>query len=103
MNVDPYDGQHLLVGYHEKPGLIESTDAGDTWTIITPPDNGISVYPYFVDTGNAETTRQTWLTISQAISGGLHRTSDGGNSWTKVETAEHDHGASQIVIRPAAE
>src|SRR6185436_1453691 len=56
VSVDPYNGKHLLVGYHEQPGLIESMDGGDTWDNITPPDNGISVYPFFIDTGDSTTT-----------------------------------------------
>jgi hypothetical protein len=94
ISVDPYDGAHVLMGYHEAIGLVESSDAGSTWTPITPADPGISVYPFFIDTGDPATTRKTWLTIGQT--GALQRTTDGGASWKQVETLQHAHGCSTM-------
>jgi photosystem II stability/assembly factor-like uncharacterized protein len=105
-NVDtnPYDGKHLLVGFHEQTGLVESTDAGDTWAAIpltSQMDDGASWYVFFIDTGNAETTRKTWLMISQTTGGvvGTWRTTDAGDSWTQVDANEHVHGNSQVFQR----
>jgi photosystem II stability/assembly factor-like uncharacterized protein len=89
--VDPYDGTHLLMGFHGTRELAESTDAGETWTVITTPSGfGSSVYPFFIDTGSSSTTRKTWLTQA------MWRTTDGGASWTQVSTLEHVHGNGQI-------
>jgi BNR-Asp box repeat protein len=92
--VDPYDGNHILMGYHEAVGLLESRDAGDTWKVLKPGDDAISVYNFFIDTGDAATTGKTWLSIGQ--SGSMWRTTDGAGSWSKVESLQHSHGCSQI-------
>jgi hypothetical protein len=92
--VNPYDGKHIIMGFHEAAGLVESTDAGATWIARKPGDGGGSVYPYFVDTGDPATTRTTWLTIGQ--SGNMWRTTNSGSSWTQVETLQHPHGCSQF-------
>jgi hypothetical protein len=104
VDVDPFDGKHLLVGFHEQTGLAESTDGGETWRSIALADGmaaGSSWYPFFIDTGSAGTTRGTWLMIAQMMNGavGTWRTGDGGGQWTRVESNEHPHGGSQIFQR----
>jgi hypothetical protein len=101
VDVDPYDGKHLLLGFHEQSGLAESADGGQTWRSVTLPagmNAGASWYPFFIDTGDPATTRRTWLMISQMTSGavGTWRSVDGGAAWKKVESNEHPHGGSQI-------
>jgi hypothetical protein len=93
VDVDPYDGRHVLVGYHEQQGLAESFDGGGTWRVPRNP-GGSSVYYFFVDTGNAATTKVTWLAIGQA--GNLQRTADAGQTWTTVNSLLHAHGNAQI-------
>jgi hypothetical protein len=34
VDVDPYDNKHLIVGFHEQPGLAESLDGGVTFRSI---------------------------------------------------------------------
>jgi hypothetical protein len=92
--VDPYDGNHLLMGFHEAVGLVESNDGGVTWVVHKPADAGVSVYNFFVDTGNAATTRATWLSVAQESH--MFRTTDSGSTWTEVETLQHGHGCSQL-------
>jgi hypothetical protein len=101
VDVDPYDGKHIIVGFHEEGGLVESYDAGETFKPITMDagmSGGASWYGFFVDTGNPATTAKTWLLITQATGGivGTWRTSDGGGKWSRVESNEHGHGQSQI-------
>ena len=31
IDIDPYDSQHLIIGYHEEMGLSESSDGCATW------------------------------------------------------------------------
>jgi hypothetical protein len=99
--VDPYDSKHLLSGFHETDGLCESTDGGDTWTYVGQtgwPSGGISWFPFFLDTGDAKTTRTTWLAIAQD-GGSLVVTRDGGSSWTipgGIGGLNHPHGNAGI-------
>jgi hypothetical protein len=100
LDIDPHDGAHLIAGFHGYPGISESTDGGQSWTTIAVPDSiGTSLYPFFVQTGLAATTRTTWLTQSQWASNtsGIWRTADGGGTWSQVAAAnEHQHGSSQM-------
>jgi hypothetical protein len=101
VDVDPYDGKHLIVGFHEESGLAESSDGGQSWRSVTLAGGmsaGVSWYGFFIDTGAAATTRMTWLMIAQATGGdvGTWRTDDGGASWKRVESNEHGHGQAQL-------
>lgn len=100
LDVDPYDGKHLLTGFHQCAGLSESTDGGLTWrTVPVPGDMGASVYPFFVNTGTPATTRTTWLMQAQWDKNinGIYRTEDSGAHWQHVAPAsEHAHGCSQF-------
>ena len=97
IDMDPYDHLHLIVGFHEAPGIAESTDGGATWKQIATQGSGNSIYPFFIDTGNASTTRTTWLVIPQDFVGGnTFRTANGGGAWTQVGTFVHPHGSCQI-------
>jgi len=101
VDVDPYDGRHLLSGFHEQSGLAESLDGGATWrSIALAPgmEDGTSWYAFFIDNGDPATTRTTWLMLPQGTDGkvGTWRTTDSGASWTRVAGAEHPHGGAQI-------
>lgn len=100
--VDPYDPKHVLISGHGVPVLAESIDGGETWTAV-PLDAamqpGATGGINFIDTGNAATTRTTWLWLAQPTGGvGTWRTTNGGAnaSWTRVSTNEHPAGVSQI-------
>jgi hypothetical protein len=92
-SINPYDSQHLIGGLHHTAGIIESTDGGENWTLHDSP--GSSNYVWFIDTGNAETTRNTWLFISED-SAGTNRTTNGGDDWTSVNSLLHGHGSSDL-------
>jgi len=101
IQVDPYDPTHLLSGLHETGGIVESTDAGDSWHYVKTggfPNGGSSWYAFFLDTGNAATTRNTWLAIPQA-GGSTTLTTNGGTSWaipSGVSGLTHAHGNAQL-------
>jgi hypothetical protein len=103
IQIDPYDATHLISGLHEVDGIVESTDSGDTWQYVAQAGaasfpTGSSWYAFFVDTGDAETTRGNWLAISQS-GGGTVMTSNSGGSWSVpngVSGLEHAHGNAQI-------
>jgi fibronectin type 3 domain-containing protein len=100
--VDPYDSNHLLMAGHEMDYLVESVDGGHTWTNVSMAsgmmENGGTGAIFFINTGNASTTRGTWLWMAQASGGiyGTWRTANSGGTWTQVDTGEHSHGAAQI-------
>ncbi|HVW30342.1 MAG TPA: hypothetical protein VHC69_33520 [Polyangiaceae bacterium] len=99
--VDPYDSTHLITGLHEQDKVLESTDAGDTWKFVSGsgwPSGGISWFPFFLDTGDAATTRTTWFAIAQD-GGSAVKTTDGGKTWTTpagIVHLQHPHGTSGI-------
>jgi len=100
LDVDPNDALHLIAGFHGYPGISESTDGGGHWTTIAVPDGiGSSLYPFFVRTGSATSTRTTWLTQAQwdSNTAGIWRTDDAGVTWThSAPTLEHKHGSTQF-------
>ncbi len=55
-------------------------------------------FVFFINTGNASTTRGTWLWLAQQAGGtfGTWRTSNGGATWVQVDKNEQPGGASQI-------
>jgi fibronectin type 3 domain-containing protein len=99
--VDPSDDQHLLMYSHEFSviTIVESTNGGVNWHAVTLANGmqggGRSPAIFFVNTGNATTTRKTWLWLGDFGSGfGTWRTADSGATWTKV--ANNDYvGAGQ--------
>ena len=100
--VDPYDQNHLLMVGHEMDFLVESIDGGQNWTNVSI-DNGMletggTGAIFFINTGDASSTRGTWLWMGQQSGGvyGTWRTSSSGANWIKVDKNEHPHGASQI-------
>jgi fibronectin type 3 domain-containing protein len=100
--VDPYDENHLIMAGHEHDSIVESVDGGQKWTAV-PLDNGMLTdgrtgFVFFINTGDAATTRGTWLWIGEQ-SGGLNgtwRTANSGATWVQVDKNEHPPGAAQI-------
>lgn len=96
VEMDPYRPNHLLVSFHyywnpgaASPGLLESFDGGQSWTVHQPPtDWGAGEYVFFLDNS------QTWLVGSQ--SDGYWRTADSGATWRQVSTTQMSHGADQL-------
>lgn len=107
IQVDPYDSAHLISGLHEIDGIVESTDAGETWQYVGTagfPSGGKSWYVFFLDTGDAATTRNSWIAIAQD-GGSPTKTSDGGDTWivpTGVTGLQHAHGNAQIFQQGAS-
>jgi hypothetical protein len=101
--IDPYDPKHLLMAGHGVAVLAQTVDGGSTWSAVQLAAGmmgGATGGINFIDTGNAATTRNTWLWLSQATGGGVGtwRTSTGAanGDWTRVQTNEHPAGISSI-------
>jgi hypothetical protein len=100
VDIDPYDVEHILIAFHESPDVAESTDGGQHWKLIKTPDGngGTSFYPFFINTGSAETTRNTWFAVPQEVTTGTTvRTENGGSSFTDLDQFQHHHGSAQVV------
>jgi photosystem II stability/assembly factor-like uncharacterized protein len=100
-SVDPYDSQHLIMAGHEQDLLVESVNGGQTWTSI-PMNAGMRAGNgtgsiSFINTGNASSTRGTFLWMAQQSGGvyGTWRTTNDGASWTQVDKNEHPHGFAE--------
>lgn len=97
--VDPHDQNHLLMAGHElditADAIVESFDGGQTWSRVPvasgmlQPNRSPSIF--FINTGNAGTTRGTWLWIGDATGGvvGTWRTTNSGAQWVRVDDNEH--------------
>jgi hypothetical protein len=100
--VDPYNSSHMVMAGHEMNLLVQSVDGGRNWTTVPTAagmnQNGGTASVFFVNTGNAASTANTWLWQAQANGGtiGTWRTSNGGSSWTQVDKNEHPHGNGQM-------
>ncbi len=100
--VDPYDENHLIMAGHEHDSIVESVNGGKKWTAV-PLDSGMLTmgrtgFVFFINTGDAATTRGTWLWIGEQSGGinGTWRTANSGANWVQVDKNEHPPGAAQI-------
>jgi hypothetical protein len=96
---DPTDFDHVLVSFHSgwkgapENGVIESFDAGVTWRKAGLPgagaNDGTDVY-FLYEPGQGIGNAQTWLFGTQG--NGHYRTTNAGESWTKVTDVSMQHG-----------
>ena len=70
----------MLVGKHEQPILLRSTDGGETWAEVQglPDGIGYAAFPLVLD---ADTYL---LGTNSGASSGIFRSADAGATWTKV-------------------
>ncbi|MCB0636570.1 MAG: hypothetical protein KDC54_08115, partial [Lewinella sp.] len=84
-----------LWGYHGERGLYKTMDGGQSWTRLTKglPDDGktgcteIIMHPEDPNTlfaGFYHRLRQPWWYTSGGEEGGLFKSTDGGQSWTRL-------------------
>jgi photosystem II stability/assembly factor-like uncharacterized protein len=83
----------LLAGGHETfARLLKTSDGGLTWTNIggkLPGDAGASSLPHILDS-------RTWLLGTyQANTAGIFRTTDAGETWTRVHTGSVSFSVTQ--------
>lgn len=71
---DLANGNTLFATATDSVGLYKSTDAGDTWTPLTGPFNGLAVHAV---TANGSTVLATGA-------GNIYRSTNGGSTWTTV-------------------
>ncbi|MEO6238613.1 MAG: glycoside hydrolase family 44 protein [Vicinamibacterales bacterium] len=100
--VNPHNPNHLLMAGHEMNLLVQSVNGGQNWTAVPTAagmnQNGGTGAIFFINTGSAASTASTFLWLAQMAGGavGTWRTTNGGASWTRVDSNEHPHGTSQL-------
>jgi photosystem II stability/assembly factor-like uncharacterized protein len=73
------------------PGVVKSTDAGASWTILPgSPDGGVVA----IDPRNPATL------YASTLAGGLARSRDGGSHWTRI-TADRRFFVKTLAVDPA--
>lgn len=100
--IDPYDHEHLLVGFHSgwlaqdgsgddvAAGVGESLDGGATWQLKLPdPAIGANHNVLFLDDSDS------WLVLGE-IGDGTYRTVDAGASWVRVNQSALRTGGGQL-------
>jgi hypothetical protein len=94
--VDPTDFEHVLVSSHGGfAGVLESTDGGDTWIVHEPESSwgsGMSI-DFLYEPDQAIGNADTWLLGTQGD--GYWRTTNSGDSWTKVSSSTIFHGGGE--------
>ncbi len=85
-------GRQSLGGYAPGPGLLASTDGGDTWT-LTASSPGGEFWFLRVDPSNPRI-------LLAGTDKGLLRSTDGGDTWTKTLAAAGDAWANALAVSP---
>ncbi len=98
--IDPRDSKRVLVA-SQGPlwsdggdrGLFRSTDGGGTWTKVLGGGPATGVTDLVVDPGNPDVMyaatyqrrRHVWTLINGGPEGGIHKSTDGGTTWTQLK------------------
>ncbi len=97
--IDPADSNHLLVAAQGplwnsggERGLYRTQDGGQTWKPILTIDADTGVNEFVVDPRNPDhivassyqRRRHVWTLINGGPGSGIHRSFDGGKTWTRI-------------------
>jgi photosystem II stability/assembly factor-like uncharacterized protein len=74
-------------------GLYRSTDGGENWERILEIDEHTGINEFVIDPANPDVIvassyqrrRHVWTLINGGPGGGIHKSTDGGTSWRKIE------------------
>lgn len=92
-------------------GLYKTTDGGESWTEILTIDEYTGVNEFIVHPENFDVIiasayqrrRHVWVLINGGPGSGVHRTTDGGETWTEVTAGlpKDDMGKIGIAMAPS--
>ncbi|MEO1595813.1 MAG: glycosyl hydrolase [Pseudomonadota bacterium] len=99
--IDPEDGDTVLVAAQGPlwnsggdRGLYKTTDGGENWTRILSVDEDTGINEFVVDPRDSnriaassyQRRRHVWTLINGGPGSGIHRSEDGGETWTEITT-----------------
>ena len=92
-------------------GLFKTTDGGQTWTTLLSVDQFTGINEFIVDPNDFDTIvassyqrrRHVWVLINGGPGSGIHRTTDGGESWTEMTSGlpSDDMGRIGLAMAPS--
>ena len=116
--IDPEDSSTVLVAAQGPlwsaggdRGLYKTTDGGETWTAILSIDEDTGINEFVVDPRNSDRIvassyqrrRHVWTLINGGPGSGIHRSEDGGATWTEITAGlpEDDMGRIGLARVPS--
>ena len=117
--IDPDDGDHVRVAAQGPlwnaggdRGLYETFDGGNNWQRILDIDEHTGINEFVVDPADSDVIvassyqrrRHVWTLINGGPGSGIHKTTDGGQSWTEIDAGlPSDHmGRIGLAARTVA-
>ncbi|MEM9689876.1 MAG: glycosyl hydrolase [Pseudomonadota bacterium] len=97
--IDPADSGTVLVAAQGPlwnsggdRGLYKTTDGGETWRLILSVDEHTGINEFVIDPDNSDRIvassyqrrRHVWTLINGGPGSGIHRSEDGGETWTEI-------------------
>ncbi|MFK8053738.1 MAG: glycosyl hydrolase [Woeseiaceae bacterium] len=90
-------------------GLYKTTDGGDTWTRILSIDEHTGINEFVVDARDSDRIvassyqrrRHVWTLINGGPGSGIHRTEDGGETWTEITAGLPSNNMGRIGLAGA--
>ncbi|MEM7780030.1 MAG: glycosyl hydrolase [Pseudomonadota bacterium] len=92
-------------------GLYKTTDGGETWELILEVDEHTGINEFIVHPDNFDVIvassyqrrRHVWVLINGGPGSGIHRTTDGGESWEEVRSSlpSDDMGRIGLAMAPS--
>jgi len=116
--IDPEDSDTVLVAAQGPlwnsggdRGLFKSTDGGATWVPILTIDEDTGINEFFVDPRDSDRIvassyqrrRHVWTLINGGPGSGIHRTIDGGASWTEISAGLPQDNMGRIGLAGVAD
>lgn len=118
--IDPEDSDTVLVAAQGPlwnsggdRGLFRTTDGGESWTPVLTVDPDTGVNEFVVDPRDKDVIvasswqrrRHVWTLINGGPGSGIHKSRDGGKTWTEIESGlpSEDHmGRIGLAAAPSA-
>ncbi|NQY03153.1 MAG: hypothetical protein HRT76_07805, partial [Halieaceae bacterium] len=117
--IHPEDANHVLVA-SQGPlwseggdrGLYRTLDGGENWELILEIDEHTGVNEFAVDPRNVnnivastyQRRRHVWVLINGGPGSGIHKTTNGGESWTEISAGlpSDDMGRIGLAMAPSS-
>jgi len=118
--INPEDSSHVLVAAQGPlwseggdRGLYRTTDGGESWELILEVDEHTGINEFVVHPDNYDLItassyqrrRHVWVLINGGPGSGIHRSTDGGDSWSEVNAGlptKDDVGRIGLAMAPSS-